>query len=226
MTNTRQSIDPARRRSLVTSLTLGVLGLEVAPSIQNDLHRVLDFEPAQGWDHQISDGGELTARYGLAVQSMLYRDRGTGFASAEVQSTLKGNLGYLTDLGWNLSGRWGRLRSPWWSHGPQLSEFAEKSAPQAPRAAAQRPESYLWAGLGVRLRLYNAFLQGQFRHSAVTLDRARLRSWLAEAWLGYTHELPGGLRISYVLRGQTAEIKRGPAARRAAWGGLIVSQAF
>ena len=60
----------------------------------------------------------------------------------------------------------------------------------------------------------------------MTYGRDELRTTVAEAWVGYSHEVSGGLRVSYLLRGESAEIESGPASRDAFWGGLILSRAF
>lgn len=225
--NSRQHVDAGRGQTTISTLSIGLLGLDLAADVQNRLHDAAGFETTKGWDNQISDGGEPTLRYGLSRQWLLAGNYAAGRLNFEVQSMTKLNFGYLTDLGFGISARVGRLRSPWWSHNPQLSEYAEKSAPLANGISPwARSESYLWGGLAVRYRLYNVFLQGQFRDSAVAYDWNQLRHEVVEAWLGYTHEFDEGLRLSYVLRGQTAEIRDGPASRSAVWGGLILSQAL
>jgi hypothetical protein len=78
----------------------------------------------------------------------------------------------------------------------------------------------LEGGLAVRARLYNAFLQGQVRHSDVTFAWNELDHLLLEAWFGLSTELAGGLAISYSLRWQSAEIAAGTGSRSFAWGTL------
>ena len=60
----------------------------------------------------------------------------------------------------------------------------------------------------------------------MTYNYDELRPVVAEGWLGVTKELGNGYRFSYLLRGQTEEIKRGPASRSSFWGGIIFSKSF
>ena len=68
------------------------------------------------------------------------------------------------------------------------------------------------------------FLQGQFRDSTHTYSHDELRPLIAEAWAGYTFAFKSGYRVSYVLRGQSSEIKQGDGDRNIIWGGLVISK--
>jgi len=227
LSNSQQQVTPEKRHSLMTTLSLGVLGLDIVDSFQNSLHDAFGSDPANGWNNQISQGGEPTFRYSVASQNLRlakYKESGVGY---EVHTAVKGSVGYLTNLSWGVSGRWGKIHTPWWTFNPQVNEYAEKSAPLARgKGFYNDKEFYLWAGANVHLRLYNALLQGQFRDSAVTYNQDELRPVVAEGWLGVTKELGNGYRFSYLLRGQSEEIKRGPASRSSFWGGIIFSKSF
>src|SRR5690606_17735143 len=88
------------------------------------------------------------------------------------------------------------------------------------------PRFQLSAGVNLRLRAYNAFLQGQFRSSDVTHPSSALNNVLVEAWLGLTTVLPNDLSISYTVRHQTEELRSGNGARSFTWAGIAVSQQF
>lgn len=223
VSNTREQVNPAARSSLVTTLTLGVLGLDIGEKVQNGIHRAVNTDEANGWDNQISDGGELTFRYGVASQAIKASRYESGGIDYELTTTSKVSVGYLTDAAWGVSGRLGRLRSPWWTFNPQLNEYSEKSSP-LPNTTKATDEFYLWTGFNLRLRAYNALLQGQFRDSAVAYNRDELEYLISELWVGVTREFTGGLRLSYFVRGQTSEIKEGAGSRNPVWGGLIISQ--
>ena len=201
-----------------SALTVGVLGLDIAGQLQNEVHRLTDSQIAQGWQHQVSDGGEPTARYTLARQTLWT----LGNPNLEVKTSWMGSLGYSTELGYGTSLRFGRIASRRQSHNPELTQYREQAF-QATAGKCQN-ESYFVAGAAVKIRAYNAFLQGQFRHSEVTYSSAELQHGIIEAWLGYTHAFAGGYRVSYVLRGHSSEVKEGVGDRNVMWGGLTLAQ--
>ncbi len=69
--NTRQSIIPSREISCQSALTIGVLGTRLAEFFQSGIHRSLGQSTPKGWSHQISDGGEPTAKYTVSLQTTL-----------------------------------------------------------------------------------------------------------------------------------------------------------
>ena len=77
----------------------------------------------------------------------------------------------------------------------------------------------------LKLRLYNAVLQGQFRHSSVTYERSELGNFVTEFWVGASYELSNHLRISGFIRSRSAEIIQ-PDAREPVLGGILVSKSF
>ncbi len=226
ISNTRQNVNYKNRSSVISSLTIGVLGLNIPGEFQNKLHKIFDATQAQGWGNQISDGGELTFRYSLSKQYVRWADYSAPGYNYEIKTARNVNVGYLTDLTWSVSGRFGKIRTPWSSFNPQNAAYAEKGLPLADLNNQPKNEFYFWAGLSVHLRAYNALIQGQFRDSAVTYDRDELNHVVGELWVGVTSELDSGLRLSYFLRGQSSEIKSGPGSRKPVWGGIIVSRSI
>lgn len=218
--STRETVHLDRNESWTSSLTVGVLGLGLVGSAQNSVHSLLNGDEAKGWNNQISDGGELTARYSIAKQkSLLPNSRRT-----QLKSTRQLSLGYLTEASYALSFRTGHINSSWWSFDPELASYGEYSSVGSSRIRG--PERYWWGGVTLKLRVYNAFLQGQFRHSEVSYTSSQLRPLLAGAWLGYTFAMDNGWRFSYWLRGHTSEIKEGRGDRSLLWGGIAVSRSF
>ncbi|MCV6604744.1 MAG: lipid A deacylase LpxR family protein [Porticoccaceae bacterium] len=219
LSSVRQQVDVENNTAWNSSFTVGVLGLPLVGSLQNQLHDVLGGDRANGWNNQISDGGEPTARYAVAKQR--YWDFNDN--SLEVKTTVQGSLGYLTEASWSVNVRAGDIHSPWWSFNPQLASYGQHSAEIA--VSAQR-ESYFWAGLGLKARAYNAFLQGQFRDSAIRYNSGDVKHLLLEAWAGYTLAFDGGYRVSYMVRGQSSELKQGAGDRNLLWGGLTFTKTF
>lgn len=220
LSSSREQIDLVDNIAWKSTLTLGVLGLGIVGELQNLVHEATSSERPQGWDNQISDGGELTGRYVIAQQKYL-----GGFSDhLEVKSTTQASVGYLTEASWSLSFRRGRIHSPWSSFNPELASYGEKSSYSSD--AKPVTERYFWAGIALKARAYNAFLQGQFRDSAVNYNHNQLNPLLIEAWAGYTFAFRQGYRISYVLRGHSSEIKEGAGDRNLLWGGIIIARSL
>lgn len=220
LSSSREKVDLVDNVAWKSTLTVGALGLGLVGQLQNLAHEITSGETAQGWDNQISDGGELTGRYVIAHQK--YFDNFS--ENIEVKSTVQASVGYLTEASWSLSLRTGRIHSPWSSFNPELASYGEKSSYSS--SAKSISEHYFWAGVAVKARAYNAFLQGQFRDSAVTYDHDQLNPLLVEAWAGYTFAFKQGYRISYVLRGHSSEIKEGAGDRNLLWGGIIIARSI
>lgn len=224
LAGTGAQIVPSRETAYLSTLTLGVLGAPLVGNAHRALHRATASGEVRGWDNQISDGGEPTLRYAFARVRRSWHGTLDGSAG-ELTTTWRGSVGYLTELSFGVATRFGEIRTPWWSYNPQLADYAEKSVPVVASEGAGE-ERYLWGGFNIRARAYNAFLQGQFRHSAVTFSADELNPLTLEGWIGYTRAFASGWRLSYVLRAQSSEVRRGPADRAEVWGGVIVSHAL
>jgi len=208
---------PGATSGWTTSMTVGVLGLDVFESGQNAVHKVVGSERANGWGHQISNGGEPTFRYSAAYHQYLDASQ----PNQQFKVTYFGSVGYLTEFGAALVFRDGMISSPDNRFNPELMAYGER----APGVSAPGGrENYFWGGMSVKARAYNAFLQGQFRDSDHELDANELNILLAEVWAGYTHSFVAGTELSYVLRVQSSEIKSGTGNRTLAWGGLVFSK--
>ncbi|MCW8880067.1 MAG: lipid A deacylase LpxR family protein [Kangiellaceae bacterium] len=224
LSNTEESIDLANDTAWLSTFTIGVLGAPIISEIQTEVHKVFGSDEPVGWDNQISDGGELTFKYSLAKQTLYHFNYG-GESNLEISTTKQLSVGYLTELSFGIAGRVGNFDTPWYSFRPHFNDYSEKSASLA-GLSKQHEEFYFWGGLNLHLRAYNAFLQGQFRDSAVTYSAGEIRNLVAEGWLGITKQFRSGWRLSYLLRGQTSEVNVGQADRSVFWGGLILSKGW
>lgn len=224
LASTGVHVQPERDVAFFSTLTLGVLGAPIVGNAQAAFHDALggSAEPV-GWEKQISDGGEPTARYSFARVERSWAGTLAG-ASGETTTTWYASAGYLTELSYGVATRIGELSTPWWSYNPQITQYAEKSVPVVASEGGGR-ERYFWGGFNLKARLYNAFLQGQFRNSEVTFSTDELRPFIVEAWAGYTFASAQGWRVSYVLRAQSSEVRDGPADRTQIWGGVVLSYA-
>jgi len=226
MTSSELRIDASGDRSRFTSLTAGVLGTGVAEGVQSAVHQVQGGVEPNGWSHQVSDGGELTARYVQAEQWLLGDAEARTGRLREVKLTVAGSAGYLTEASAALSMRWGRIQTPWWSFNPELGDYSP--APIAPVngfSFSGLPEIYGFVGARVKARAYNALLQGQFRHSDVRVASDDLARLQVEGWAGVTSAF-SDWSVTYSVHAASREITREPADRTLVWASLSFARAF
>jgi len=219
VSSSREIYDSRHEVSWQSTLTLGIIGLSLVGDLQESIHSVFDNDKPMGWDNQISNGGEPTARYIISRQSLLSKS-GSGL---EVKSTLQGSVGYITEASWSLSTRAGKIRTPWVSFNPELTSYGEKSNPIG---SVKVSEQYFWAGISFKMRAYNVFLQGQFKDSAVSYSSDEVNHAIVEAWVGYTIGLRNGYSFTYSIRGHSSELKQGNGDRNVVWGGLLLVKRF
>jgi len=221
MSNTEFTVVPDKDRAYVSILSIGFIGLELAEEVQRSLHSITGSEVPNGWQYQVSDGGEPAVMLTYGVQNNIY-------ASAQQQLKLEyeGNLGFITDVNAGLSWRWGKIHSPWWTFNPYQSKYMQQSMPLfSSNNTGDGDEFYLWAGGRLNLRIYNALLQGQFRHSEVTVSSEDMERLVAEYWFGATLEFASRYAASFFIRGHSDEFK-GPNARSHTWGGALFSVTY
>lgn len=221
ISNTQQNLYLQDRKSWITTLSVGVLGLSGVSSLQNSIHIAVHTEIAEGWDNQISDGGELTFKYSIAQQHYHRVD------SEHLQFTTASgvSIGYITEAFYGASFRVGALRTPWWNFNVYTSNYGEKANIALP-ASRFLDEIYFIAGANVKARAYNAFLQGQLRESKVTYSRRDIEPVVYEGWIGIGCEVSSGLRISYIVRIQSSEVKTGLSNDNFNYGELNASYQF
>ena len=219
--NGRVRVDADDRGAWTSSLTVGFLGLHVSETLHDLVHEAVGSEKPQGYDHQISAGGEPTARYMLARHNLVYADP-TG--RIDVKTTVAGSVGFLTETSAAVSMRIGRFDTPWWTFSPELADYI--AAPTPVESLGQQREVYFFAGARVTARAYNAFLQGQFRHSDVRYSYSEIEPLVGHAWVGVMTQLLPNTELSYALHYQTAEVRDGKAARDAFWGGVQLAHSF
>jgi hypothetical protein len=219
--------DAGRGVALQSSLTVGVLGLPFAESLHRLAHRAFGSDEPRGYAHQISDGGEPTFRYAVARTKLLAEGAYAG-RPYWIRYGIDASVGYLTEASASIAFRWGRTPLPWWSSVPASSDYAGQPPVGAavPERGVSGVDVMLDAGIRVGARLYNSFLQGQWRDSEVTFSSSELNRALLEIWLGVTTVFEHGPSVSYTIRRQTEEIQSGPGARSFTWAGIAVSQQF
>ena len=216
LSNTEFSVAPDKDTAYISILTIGFLGLDLAEDVQRGLHSVTDSEVPNGWQNQVSSGGEPTAMLSYGIQNNVYSSN-----RQQLKLEYEANLGFITDVNAGFNWRWGVIRSPWWAFNPYQSKYMQQSMPVfSSDRSKHKNEFYLWAGGRLNVRIYNALLQGQFRHSVVTVSSDELERLVAEYWLGASKEFAKKYYASVFLRGHSHEFK-GSNARSASWLSLI-----
>lgn len=209
-----------------SSLTVGMLGLTAAKSVQRALHHLTGSQQPQGWSHQISAGGEPTARYSTARQAF-FASYGTGSWHGDSKWTAAASVGTVTEASVALNARWGRVESPWWSFTPEENMYVQETQPVAPPLPAHAPaEVFAFAGTRLKLRGYDAFLQGQFRHSDLRYGEGSLNPLLAEVWGGIELRTASGWAVQYLARWESPELRSGIGSRSILWGSVEIAKSF
>ena len=224
MTNSRFSVREDRSIAHQSHLTVGILGSPVAEWIQNGIHTLTGSTKPKGYSFQISNGGEPTARYAVSRHALLRQGSARG-KRFEITHSAEASVGFLTEVSVSVFGRWGVVSTPWWTFTPARASYSPQPRPTAARHANQRmDERYLWAGFTLRARAYNAFLQGQFRHSDVVFSRDELNLLIPEFSIGVSTTVSDRWQLTYDIRYQGKEIRSGPAARNVIWAGISLQR--
>jgi len=217
--------EPAADVAYQSTLTVGFLGLHFAEQVHRRVHAAVGVQPPMGYDHQISAGGEPTFRYTRSRYRLLVADQfGSQRFTLGLDTTL--SFGFLTEADAALTVRWGSSGERWWESLADEGDYAGQPAIVEPPLLRRHRAIGFSAGVELRARLYDAFLQGQFRHSDVTYRSSEIEHFLGEAWLGVDVSLDERLRLSYVIRRQSKELAAGAGARAFTWAGLTVSRGF
>lgn len=220
ISNTELRVHPSADKAYRSSFTFGLLGLDLAGDVQSTLHNITGSDEANGWDNQISSGGEPTAMLTLSVQH-----RQSNAENYQLSSHLESNVGFSTDVNAGMNWRWGRLNTPWWSFNPSHHEYIASAATSARGVTGSKPEFYIFASANIKYRFYSSLLQGQFRDSVHTLSSDQIEQLLGSISTGVTREFGDNLRVSLFVRGVSSEIK-GPNERELWWASLVINRAW
>ncbi|MCB1722989.1 MAG: lipid A deacylase LpxR family protein [Chromatiaceae bacterium] len=205
-------------RVLGVEVMLGAIGLNVARNVQTALHGWVrdQFETdrpvdPEGWEHQISNGGEPTLRLRVASGRLLAQ--GSGW---DVARSWEANLGFQTNAAIGLTGRVGAQRGPFWStpHDP-VNRGSFVPSPQ-------HTQLYAWAAGRLRAVAYDALLQGQFRDSRVTVDDGDMRRLVWEGAVGITRGWPGW-QLTFAVNAKAGDTRLPQAPDEHVWGGVYLS---
>ena len=226
--NSQFRTDASKNRAYQTTLSVGILGSGVGEIVQNAIHHAGGTTKASAYGYQISDGGELTARYAVSMQSLLqssFTGRGN---TLELKYRVEGDIGYITEGSATLAARWGQIESPWWSFAPTRSNYLPQPIPGS-RDNFRGPggrDFFVWSAITMRARAYNAFLQGQIRDSEITFSGGELNHMLGELSIGLNRRFGNAVNVGLALHYQTNEIKHYNGSRKIRWGGLTIHKSF
>lgn len=217
LTSTRMTVAGDADPVWSSALTVGLLGTSLGKALHREFHKALGGDVPNGYDHQISDGGEPTLKYTVRRQALALDSSDVLGQRADLKWGVEGSLGYLTEAALLVSGRIGRYSTPWWSLYPERSEY------YAPPGARFEGDLYLMYGVGARVRGYNSLIQGQFRDSDHTLGGSKLETVIGEAYAGVTWGIAQSTTLSYLVRFQTSEVKHGTGSRDTFNGSLYLN---
>jgi hypothetical protein len=217
VTSASQRVSPDERSATFASITIGVIGLPFAEDVHRAVHRASSSPIPRGYGNQISDGGEPTAKLTVANRHLV--SGGGIHRGTDLWVTYAASVGYLTEISISAAYRLGQRGTPWWSSGGGLFDYGP--AP-ALRVDSRGLDSHVELGVGLRARAYNAFLQGQFRHSAQRLGWSQLEPVLVDAWVGAVAD-SGTWRLEYRLIARSGELRTGPASHPQVWGSIALS---
>lgn len=180
VTNNLVAFKNAGRSATEVSLSLGFLGLPVSEWTQVALHQTLrsitgseePFNP-EGWNNQISNGGEPTAKLRL---TWFYRQDLRAEWLDLVYSTGL-DIGYQTGANVGVTARFGLLnkQKPVWQTGRSDGGLTQSSHNQ---------EFYGILSNRVNFVGYNALLQGQFKSNPHELSASEIERFVFENSIG------------------------------------------
>ena len=173
------------RRAMAAEVLVGILGTRVADAVQSEIHKQYRSATGKdtpvdpkGWQHQISNGGELTFR--IRLTDSLLHPKLSSEGNWDVVTTWGASLGYQTNVQAGFAIRAGNIKSPFWSlpfDPVNRGNFIPSSA---------NNEWYFWAAARAHLVAYDALLQGQFRHSDVSYTSDQIERFIYNGAIGLT----------------------------------------
>ena len=206
---------------------VGVMGFPLGGAIQKAVHDVFPGDDPQGWETEISRGGEPVVALALQGKYLLCNPDGKGSCAsgpldADVTASLGGSLGYYSSMRAGFSGRLGIIDSPFWGdYGPIKdmvltpqkvgNPISSNGGGNGNRESSESSfEAYLFASGGLDLVLYSAVLQGQFRENDYEVAYSDLQKAVVTASFGAVFRL-GKYRLSLSHSFRGPEIEGGEA---------------
>lgn len=156
-------------RSVLSEWTVGVLGLGIGRSVQTAIHKASDDIVPGGWNNQIGDGGEPTAKYRLGMRWRLpYLGAKEGWGG-DANLSIEGNAGFYTKASAGARLRLGKRSRPWFDYDRTSIASYFSGADREPCQRRRPAEAYAFLSTGQTHWFFNELLQGGFRSSRVRL---------------------------------------------------------
>lgn len=150
---------PNAELAVTTELGWGVIGLSLAGDLQTWIHKTISAPEPQGWDYEISNGGDPAAYYRINWKRRLSPHTNIGeYKWWDFVWDDEAYVGYYTNIASGPSLRVGRFFSQYYEFGSSpLGAVAQAIAGQQ-----SRPPGELFFFLGAQARWvgYNGLLQG------------------------------------------------------------------
>lgn len=204
------------KNAIAAEVLLGLLGTGLTESVQTGLHTTYrelagTQEPVnpEGWDHQVSDGGELTFR--LRLSNSRLKPAFSIPGTLDVATSWGVSLGYQTNASAAIAVRSGNIKSPFWS----LPFDPVNRGNFLPSRASR--EWYLWSALRVHYVVYDALLQGQFRKSDVVFESNEIERLVYDGGFGLSFGFDQST-FAFSVNAKSSELKI--TDRRQVWGGV------
>lgn len=164
-----------------TKLTFGVLGLELGEKFQAEVHRhFAQNRIPEGWEHQISDGGEPTVKYQYQkrklIPSLATFELGKG-KSYDVSYRYKVEAGYYTGAAAGIDFRYGKIRSGFWHHDGNPMSSANKNESFRGGSFLDHQDSYFWLSSTVNLVVYTLCFKDSSQTTTMSSVLQRLIAW-------------------------------------------------
>lgn len=207
------------KNALAAEVLVGIIGSKIPGEIQSGFHSIyrdaFDKAPTEdpvepmGWQHQISDGGELTLR--LRLTNSRLQEAFSIPKRFDLATTMGLSLGFQTNVNLGLSMRAGKLRSDYWSlpYDPvNRGNFLPSDA---------KDEWYFWTAFNARFVAYDALLQGQYRDSNVTFNYDELEHVVYDGGIGLTLGFETS-QLTFSANMKSADLKILP--RTQIWGSI------
>lgn len=224
--NSQIRAEPSNKHVYQSTLTFGVLGSRIGEAVQDGIHRIGNIRRANGYDYEISDGGEPTARYAASRETLLLSRFSQNGNSFDLKYRVGADIGYITQASGTLAARWGRVSIPWWHFAPIRNNYLPQPIIHNKPHQSAGNDFYVWGAVTAHARAYNVFLQGQFRDSVVTFSSNELEHLILDFSMGVSKSFGKAFDVDFSMHFQSKEIEQGIGARDIRWGSLSITKSF
>lgn len=197
-----------RERAFSHGFQLAVLGAHLGGFVQKSVHSAFGIQKPEGWPTEISRGGEPRFLYFVEWKRLLLCPPLSSCdaigRTSDVTVNLRGTVGFYNSVRLGVSGRIGDIKTPFWiDYGSiHLRQGSAQLMRQNGDGGGQQYEYYWLLSTGVEGVVYNALLQGQFRHNRYELDSSAIERLFAYVSTGLVVDLGHfNLTLSYTYRG-------------------------